>query len=103
MSNGGQNGAQGFDTHGDVQEVSGIEEVVVMSKQRHQHVPNKVEEGLKEERGLSVTRLLSTLHHHASFTYIVSEHNTKLPDLVLNVNGCYPTERKTCVQQHFEL
>lgn len=30
----------------------------------------------------------------ASFTHIVSENNTKLPDLVLDVNRCYPTERR---------
>lgn len=35
VSNRGQNGAQGFDAHGDVQKMSGEEEVVVMSKQRH--------------------------------------------------------------------
>lgn len=31
----GQNGSQGFDTHGDVQKMSSKEEVVVVSKQRH--------------------------------------------------------------------
>lgn len=30
-----QNGAQGFDPHGDVQKMSGEEEVVVMSEKRH--------------------------------------------------------------------
>lgn len=35
VSNRGQNGAQGFDTHSDVQKMSGEEEVVVVSKQRH--------------------------------------------------------------------
>lgn len=42
----GQDGAQRFDAHGDVQQMSGEEEVVVMSKNRHQQIPNQVEEGL---------------------------------------------------------
>lgn len=28
----------------------------------------------------------------SSLTYIVSENNTKLPDLVLDVDGCDPRE-----------
>lgn len=35
VGNRGQDGAQGFDTHGDVQKMTGKEEVVVVSKQRH--------------------------------------------------------------------
>lgn len=50
-----QDGAEGFDTHGDVQKMSGKEEVVVMSKERHQHIPNQVQESLKDERGPSVS------------------------------------------------
>lgn len=55
MSDRRQDGAQGFDTHGDVQKMSGKEEVVVMSKERHQKVPHQVQESLKDERGPSVT------------------------------------------------
>lgn len=47
VSDRGQDGAQGFHTHGDVQEMSSKEEVVIVSQQRHQHVPDQVEEGLK--------------------------------------------------------
>lgn len=101
MSNRGQDGAQGFHTHGNVQKVTGIEEVVVVSEQRHQHVPNQVEEGLKDDTGLSVKPLSKEilsrpkLYHTVSLTHIVSEHNTELPDLVLDVNRCYPAERET--------
>lgn len=42
-----QNGAQRFDPHGDVQEMSGKEEVVVVSKNRHQQIPNQVQESLR--------------------------------------------------------
>lgn len=57
MSNGGQNGAQSFDAHGDVQEMASKEEVVVVSEQRHEHVPHQVEEGLKEENSRSVNTI----------------------------------------------
>lgn len=69
VSNGGQDGAKGFDTHGNVQKMSGKEEVVVVSEQRHEHVPNQVKEGLKDETELSVTPystknlLMSKLYH----------------------------------------
>lgn len=101
VSNGGQDGAEGFDTHGDVQKMSSKEEVVIVSEQGHQQVPNQVEEGLNIETGLSVTQKPKTdssycklCHKPAPFTHIVSEHNTKLPDLVLDVNRCYPTEKR---------
>lgn len=53
VSDGGQDGAKGFDTHGNVQEVSSEEEVVVVPQQRHEHVPDQVEESLKDKGGLS--------------------------------------------------
>ncbi|TNN66590.1 hypothetical protein EYF80_023124 [Liparis tanakae] len=54
VRNGGQNGAQGFDPHGDVQKKSGEEEVVVVSEQRRQHVPAEIEEGLMKGEGDAV-------------------------------------------------
>ena len=42
----GQDGAQGLEAHGDVQEVNGEEEVVVVSQQGHDEVPAQVKEGL---------------------------------------------------------
>lgn len=67
MSDRRQDGAQGFDTHGDVQKMSGKEEVVVMSKKRHQQVPNQVQESLDDERGPSVT--LYSSEFFSSFNY----------------------------------
>lgn len=56
-----QNGAQGFHAHGDVQQMGGEEEVVVMSQQRHEHVPDQVQEGLNDERHSSVTLYLKQI------------------------------------------
>jgi len=42
----GEDGAQGLDAHGDVQQVAGEEEVVVVSQQGHDEVPAQVQEGL---------------------------------------------------------
>lgn len=47
----GQDGAERFDPHGDVQKVAGVEEVVVVSQHGHQHVPDQVEESLRGHRG----------------------------------------------------
>lgn len=46
MGDGGQDGAEGLHPHGDVQEVGGEEEVVVVAQEGHGHVPGEVEEGL---------------------------------------------------------
>ena len=43
----GQDGAQRLEAHGDVQQVGSEEEVVVVSQNRHGHVPGKVQEGLQ--------------------------------------------------------
>ena len=45
----GQNGAEGLDAHGDVQEMNGKEEVVEVSQDGHDGVPDQIEEGLKEQ------------------------------------------------------
>jgi len=42
----GQDSAKSLDTHGDIQQVTGEEEVVVMSKQRHHRVPTEIKESL---------------------------------------------------------
>ena len=42
----GQDGAEGLEAHGDVQQVSSEEEVVVVSQDGHAHVPGQVQEGL---------------------------------------------------------
>lgn len=51
VRDGGQDGAQRFDPHGDVQQVAGEEEVVVMSQQGHNRVPTEVQESLQRDTG----------------------------------------------------
>ena len=46
VGDGGQDGAQGLDAHGDVQQVTGEEEVVVVTQQGHDQVPAQVQERL---------------------------------------------------------
>ena len=46
VGDGGEDGTQCFHTHGDVQQVTGKEEVVVVAQQGHDHVPHQVEKGL---------------------------------------------------------
>lgn len=42
----GEDGAKGFEAHGDVQQVSSKEEVVVVAEDGHGGVPHQVQEGL---------------------------------------------------------
>lgn len=72
VSDRGQDGAQGFDTHGNVQEMSSKEEVVVVSKQRHQHVPHQIEEGLKGESVLLVTPYTDSLTDDTTYCFLNS-------------------------------
>lgn len=46
----GQDGAQGFDAHGDVQQVTGVEEVVKVAEQRHDCIPNQIQERLRAKQ-----------------------------------------------------
>lgn len=46
VSHGRQNSPQGLEAHGDVQQMSGEEEVIVMSQNRHGGVPDQIEERL---------------------------------------------------------
>ena len=63
MRHRGEDGAQGLKAHGDVQQMSSEEEVVVVSQDGHDHVPGQVQEG------------------------IICEHNSQFPDLILDVDG----------------
>lgn len=89
-----QNGAQRFDAHGNVQEMSGEEEVVVMSENRHQQIPNQIEESLRRQSRAVSLSMFTTILNLPSLTYIVCENDTKLPDLVLHVNRCDPAEEQ---------
>lgn len=46
-----QDGTQGLDAHGDVQQMSSEEEVVEVSKNGHGGVPDQIQEVLQEKRG----------------------------------------------------
>lgn len=48
VRDGRQDGAQRLDAHGDVQQVAGEEEVVVVAQQGHDRVPAEIQEGLRE-------------------------------------------------------
>lgn len=44
-----QDGAKGLESHGDVQQVSSKEEVVEVSKNGHDCIPDEIQEGLEGE------------------------------------------------------
>lgn len=46
VCDGGEDGAEGFEPHGDVQQMSGKEEVVVMAQDGHGGVPHQIQERL---------------------------------------------------------
>lgn len=46
VGNRGQDGSQGLEAHGNVQEVGCKEEVVVVSQDGHGHVPGQIQGGL---------------------------------------------------------
>ena len=50
VSDGRQDGAQGLEAHGDVQQMSGEEEVVEVPENGHGGVPDQIQEGLREQR-----------------------------------------------------
>ncbi len=54
----GQDGAQGFDAHSDVQQMTGVEKVVVVTKQWHDHIPNQIQERLRAKQKLNEWSLL---------------------------------------------
>ena len=76
----GQDGAQRLDAHGDIQQVSSEEEVVVVSQQGRQHVPAQVQEGLREE-----TKPLTT-NSPISWGSVFWSCGPHLPVLTLSVN-----------------
>lgn len=49
MSYGGQDGPQGLEAHGDVEQVGSEEEVVVVAQDGHGGVPDQIQEGLEKE------------------------------------------------------
>ena len=50
MRDGGKDGAQGLEAHGDVQQMGGEEEVVEVSEDGHDGVPDQIQEVLSRER-----------------------------------------------------
>lgn len=49
VSDWGQDGPEGLEAHGDVQQVSSEEEVIKVSKNRHGGVPDQIQEVLQQE------------------------------------------------------
>lgn len=49
----GQDGSQGLEAHGNIQQVSSKEKVVVMAQNRHGGVPDQVEERLHQKQRFS--------------------------------------------------
>lgn len=49
VSDGGQDGAEGLETHGDVQQMGGKEEVVEVAKNGHDGVPDQIQEVLWQQ------------------------------------------------------
>lgn len=49
MSDGGEDGAKCLKAHGDVQQMGGKEEVIVVAQDGHGGVPNQIQEGLMKE------------------------------------------------------
>lgn len=102
MCDRGEDGAKGFEAHGDVQQVSGKEEVVVVAEDGHGGVPHQVQEGLahtqRQRYGKTVMYqdvsppfvqsptpfIRQTLH--STQTYIVGKHHSHFPDVVLGVD-----------------
>ena len=50
MGDGGQDGAERFEAHGDVQQVSSEEKVVVVSQDGHGGVPHQIQKGLRGDK-----------------------------------------------------
>lgn len=62
VSDGGEDGAQGFEPHGDVQEMSSKEEIVVVAEDGHGGVPHQIQEGLankQSETQITIQRSIS--------------------------------------------
>ncbi len=58
MSDRGEDGSQGFESHGNVQQVGSEEEVVIVAEDRHHHVPGQVQlqrtkQGTWQAKGIS--------------------------------------------------
>jgi len=56
MRDRGEDGAQRLEAHGDVQQMSSEEEVVVMAEDGHGGVPYEIQEGLAEEHNETLIR-----------------------------------------------
>lgn len=80
----GQDGAQGFDAHGDVQQMTGEKEVVVVAKQWHDQIPNQIQERLRAKQNpndWSLLRISSAWWNIYTETSVLS-----LLKLTLSVN-----------------
>lgn len=83
-----EDGPQGLEAHGNIQQMSGKEEVIVMSQDRHGGVPDQVEERLemKGKMLLSWNRIIFLTLSNLNRTHVVGHHNPHFPDVVLGIN-----------------
>lgn len=83
-----EDGPQGLEAHGNVQQMSSKEEVIVMSQDRHSGVPDQVEERLemKDKTLLSWNRIIFLMFSNLNRTHVVRHHNPHFPDVVLCIN-----------------
>ena len=63
----GQDGAQGLEAHGDVQQVSSKEEIVVVSQDGHGRIPHQVQERLHQN---NQSEHANNTHNHTSNNHI---------------------------------
>lgn len=74
--------------------MAGKEEIVVVAEQGHNRIPDQVQERLRKST-------ITDYYQHILFienivnqvqTHVISEHDSKFPDLVLDVDRCQPVD-----------
>lgn len=94
MGDGGQNGAQGFDTHGDIEQMAGIEEIVEVAEKGHNRIPDQIQECLRKSATTIHFNIVCYILNRLKFvkvqTHVIGKHNAEFPDLVLDVDRCQP-------------
>lgn len=128
VCDGGQDGAEGLEAHGDVQKMCGEEEVVVVAQDGHGGVPHQVEKRLAQNhrRTVSVCDQSPTSPHNRTPplplrnfsphsvsnkwnrtetlifpTHVVCKHDSHFPDVVLGIDRTQPGDRETRWYERF--
>lgn len=88
-----QDGAQGFEAHGDVKQMGSKEEVIVVAKDGHGGVPHQVEEWLvRKQRETPISPSVQSINRLPNYilTHIVRKHHSHLPAMVLCIDWAQP-------------